>query len=67
MEDTMKELYERARELCIKEGKMSAPRLERLLRIGYARAAKLMDMLLENGVLGEAPARYRMNPTIITE
>ena len=67
MEDAMQQLYDKARELCIKEGKMSAARLQRLLRIGYGRAARLMDMLLENGVLGPAPARYRKNPTIITQ
>ena len=47
-------LYEVARELLIKAGKASASYLQRKLKIGYARAARLLDMLEERGVIGPA-------------
>ncbi|MBI2086847.1 MAG: hypothetical protein HYT69_01605 [Candidatus Zambryskibacteria bacterium] len=46
------ELYEEARETVIQAGKASTSFLQRKLRIGYARAARLMDMLEERGVIG---------------
>tara|TARA_Y100000310_G_scaffold170442_2_gene170608 strand:+ start:24358 stop:26484 length:2127 start_codon:yes stop_codon:yes gene_type:complete len=48
------ELYEEARETVLHAGKASTSYLQRKLRIGYARAARLMDMLEERGVIGEA-------------
>jgi S-DNA-T family DNA segregation ATPase FtsK/SpoIIIE len=46
------ELYEEAREIVIKAGKASASYLQRKLKVGYARAARLLDMLEERGVIG---------------
>lgn len=46
------ELYVQAKDLVIKAKKASASYLQRRLRIGYARAARLLDMLEENGVIG---------------
>lgn len=46
------ELYEEARETVIQAGKASTSFLQRKLRIGYARAARLVDMLEERGVIG---------------
>jgi S-DNA-T family DNA segregation ATPase FtsK/SpoIIIE len=46
------DLYEEAREIVIRAGKASTSYLQRKLRIGYARAARLMDILEENGVIG---------------
>ncbi len=46
------ELYEEARETVIHAGKASTSFLQRKLRIGYARAARLVDMLEERGVIG---------------
>lgn len=46
------ELYEEARETVMEAGKASTSFLQRKLRIGYARAARLMDMLEERGVIG---------------
>jgi len=46
------ELYEEARETVVQAGKASTSYLQRKLRIGYARAARLMDMLEERGVIG---------------
>lgn len=48
------DLYEQAREEIIHAGKASTSYLQRKLRIGYARAARLMDMLEERGVIGAA-------------
>jgi S-DNA-T family DNA segregation ATPase FtsK/SpoIIIE len=53
-------LYEVARGLVIKAGKASASYLQRKLKIGYARAARLLDMLEERGIIGPADgARQR--------
>jgi DNA segregation ATPase FtsK/SpoIIIE, S-DNA-T family len=46
------ELYEEARDIVMQAGKASTSFLQRKLRIGYARAARLIDMLEENGVIG---------------
>ncbi len=46
------ELYEAAREAVIEAGKASASYLQRKLKVGYARAARLLDMLEERGVIG---------------
>ncbi|MFA6251747.1 MAG: DNA translocase FtsK 4TM domain-containing protein [Candidatus Paceibacterota bacterium] len=45
-------LYEDARMTVIEAGKASTSYLQRKLGVGYARAAKLMDMLEERGVIG---------------
>ncbi|TSC67529.1 MAG: DNA segregation ATPase FtsK/SpoIIIE, S-DNA-T family [Parcubacteria group bacterium Gr01-1014_73] len=50
--DNEDELYEQAREEVIRAGKASTSYLQRKLRIGYARAARLVDMLEERGVIG---------------
>ena len=47
------ELYEEAKELVINSGKASASYLQRRLSIGYARAARLLDLLEEGGIVGE--------------
>jgi len=46
------ELYDEAKEIVIHAGKASTSYLQRKLRIGYARAARLIDILEENGVIG---------------
>ena len=46
------DLYEEARETVIAAGKASTSYLQRKLRVGYARAARIMDMLEENGIIG---------------
>jgi len=45
-------LYEEAKRVVIEARKASASLLQRRLRIGYARAARLIDMLEERGVVG---------------
>ncbi|MEK7143310.1 MAG: DNA translocase FtsK [Patescibacteria group bacterium] len=46
------ELYEEARLVVIEAGKASSSYLQRKLKVGYARAARLIDMLEEKGVIG---------------
>lgn len=48
------ELYEDARTAVIEAGKASTSYIQRKLRIGYSRAARLMDILEERGVIGPA-------------
>ncbi len=48
------DLYEEARQTVVEAGKASTSFLQRKLKVGYARAARLMDMLEERGVVGPA-------------
>jgi S-DNA-T family DNA segregation ATPase FtsK/SpoIIIE len=48
------DLYEDARQTVIESGKASTSFLQRKLGVGYARAAKLIDMLEERGIVGPA-------------
>ncbi|MCF7834022.1 MAG: DNA translocase FtsK [Candidatus Pacebacteria bacterium] len=45
------EMYEEARACVVEAGKASTSFLQRKLKLGYARAARLMDMLEERGVV----------------
>jgi len=51
-EDDEDEFYEEARNLVIEAKKASASYLQRKLRVGYARAARLLDILEDRGVIG---------------
>lgn len=46
------ELYEEARQIVIENDKASTSFLQRKLGIGYARAARLIDMLEDRGIVG---------------
>lgn len=48
------ELFEDAREIVVKSKKASTSYLQRRLKIGYSRAARLIDELEEAGVVGPA-------------
>jgi S-DNA-T family DNA segregation ATPase FtsK/SpoIIIE len=48
------ELLGEAKEVVIQAGKASASLLQRRLRVGYARAARLLDILEEQGIVGPA-------------
>src|SRR5262249_7586260 len=53
--DTMRardELYEQAIEVIIREGRGSVSLLQRALGIGYGRAARLIDFMAEDGIVG---------------
>ena len=45
-------LFQQAVELAISQKKLSTSLLQRRLRIGYPRAARLMDELEEEGIVG---------------
>jgi S-DNA-T family DNA segregation ATPase FtsK/SpoIIIE len=51
-DDADDDLYEDAKQVVIDAGKASTSLLQRRLRIGYSRAARLVDLLEENGVVG---------------
>lgn len=46
------DLFEEAKRVVVESGKASSSLLQRRLRVGYARAARLVDMLEERGVIG---------------
>jgi S-DNA-T family DNA segregation ATPase FtsK/SpoIIIE len=46
------ELYEQAKEEVLRAGKASTSYIQRKLRVGYARAARLIDLLEQRGVVG---------------
>lgn len=46
------DMYEDARQVVMEAGKASTSYLQRKLGVGYSRAAKLIDMLEEKGVIG---------------
>jgi S-DNA-T family DNA segregation ATPase FtsK/SpoIIIE len=46
------ELFEEAKEIILQAGKASTSFLQRRLKVGYARAARLMDLLEEAGIVG---------------
>lgn len=48
------DLYDDAKQAVIDAGKASTSYLQRKLRIGYSRAARLIDILEERGVIGPA-------------
>lgn len=53
-EDVDDDLYEQAKEAVEEAGRASTSYLQRKLRIGYSRAARLMDLLEQRGVIGPA-------------
>jgi S-DNA-T family DNA segregation ATPase FtsK/SpoIIIE len=46
------ELYEAAIEVILREGRGSVSLLQRALGIGYGRAARLIDFMAEDGIVG---------------
>ncbi len=52
--DDQDSLFDEAKRTVIESGKASASLLQRRLRVGYARAARLLDELEEAGIVGAA-------------
>lgn len=53
-EDIDDDLYQQAKQAVEEAGRASTSYLQRKLRIGYSRAARLMDVLEQKGVIGPA-------------
>jgi S-DNA-T family DNA segregation ATPase FtsK/SpoIIIE len=53
-EDGEDPLYDKAREIVVQQGKASASYLQRRLKIGYNRAARLVEEMENRGVVGPA-------------
>jgi S-DNA-T family DNA segregation ATPase FtsK/SpoIIIE len=47
------ELYEQAIDVVVREGRGSVSLLQRALGIGYGRAARLVDYMAEDGIVGD--------------
>ncbi len=60
------ELFDDAKELILQAGKASTSYLQRRLKIGYSRAARIMDLLEEAGVIGP-PDGAKPREILITE
>lgn len=62
-------LYGEAKEVVVQAGKASASLLQRRLRVGYARAARLLDLLEAEGIIGQAegakPRNVLIGPEIL--
>ncbi len=52
--DVEDDLFEDAKQAVLEAGKASTSYLQRKLRIGYSRAARLIDILEEQGIIGPA-------------
>ncbi len=52
--DDRDDFYEQARELVISTGQASASFIQRRLRVGYPRAARMIEMMEEDGFIGPA-------------
>lgn len=66
-DDMDDELYEEARQIVIEAGKASTSYLQRRLKIGYARAARLVDMLEERGVVGQGEGAKARQVLVVNE
>tara|TARA_B100000674_G_scaffold245826_1_gene202535 strand:+ start:55 stop:2142 length:2088 start_codon:yes stop_codon:yes gene_type:complete len=53
-EDSKDELYKNALEIILSEGKASTSFLQRKLQIGYNRAARIIDMMEQEGIVSKA-------------
>jgi DNA segregation ATPase FtsK/SpoIIIE-like protein len=65
--DQEDELLERAIEVVREQGKASISLLQRRLRVGYARAAHLIDELEAQGIIGPDEGGGRGRPVLVTD
>ncbi len=64
-EDEEDRLYQQAVELVRRQGQASASLLQRRLRVGYSRAARLIEQLEAAGIVGPDPGGGRPRPVLI--
>ncbi|MEN6409870.1 MAG: DNA translocase FtsK, partial [Anaerolineaceae bacterium] len=57
-------LYEDAVDLVRREGRASISMLQRRMRIGYTRAARLVDTMEEKGIIGEAQSHTQVREVL---
>jgi S-DNA-T family DNA segregation ATPase FtsK/SpoIIIE len=65
------ELYEKALELILLTGQASASYLQRKLKLGYARAARIIDQMEQEGIVGPSegskPREFLVDPQMYLE
>jgi S-DNA-T family DNA segregation ATPase FtsK/SpoIIIE len=61
------DLYEAAVDVVVREGRGSVSLLQRCLGIGYGRAARLIDFMAEDGIVGEYNGSQAREVTISVE
>ena len=65
------ELFEQAARIVVERGEASVSYLQRRLKVGYSRAARLVDMLEEDGIVGGADGskarEVRVGPDYFSE
>jgi len=66
-EDVNDELFDKAVAIVVSAGKASASLLQRKLSIGFARAAKLIDMMEERGIVGGEVSGSRGREVLIDD
>jgi len=66
-EDVNDELFDKAVAIVVSAGKASASLLQRKLSIGFARAAKLIDMMEERGIVGGEVSGSRGREVLIND
>ena len=66
VEQKIDEVFEQAVQRALEDGQTSISMLQRRLRIGYARAGRLIDQMTDMGIIGEAEAPSKPRKTLIT-
>jgi len=66
-ESKQDDILEKAIAVVREQGRASVSLLQRRLRIGYARAARLIDEMEEQGIIGPDEGGGRARPVLITE
>lgn len=61
------DMFEDAKQVVMDSGKASASLLQRRLRVGYARAARLIDMLEEQGIISAAEGNKPREILVVAE
>jgi len=64
-------LFKKALEIVVNEGKASTSLLQRRLKIGYARAARILDLMEKRGIVGpqegSKPRKVLVGPEVLKD